>query len=94
MEGSSYADIDEKGGWDDVVFQHLTVSEPKHWTAETPYLYRIVVSLFDVAFYPSTNAYYNIIDSMWNICNLLHKPFGTNSHSFLSPSFLDLAAQE
>jgi len=39
--------IDEKGGWDDVVFQTLKVKEPKHWTAETPYLYRIVVSLID-----------------------------------------------
>jgi beta-galactosidase len=39
--------IDEKGGWDDVIFQKLAVKEPKHWTAETPYLYRIVVSLLD-----------------------------------------------
>ena len=41
--------VDEKGGWDDVVFQSLEVKEPKHWTAETPYLYRIVVSLIDEA---------------------------------------------
>jgi beta-galactosidase len=47
ITGTNNKRIDEKGGWDDVVFQHLTVSEPKHWTAETPYLYRIVVSLFD-----------------------------------------------
>ena len=39
--------IDEKGGWDDVIFQKLAVKEPKHWTAETPNLYRIVVSLID-----------------------------------------------
>lgn len=47
ITGTNNKRIDEKGGWDDVVFQHLTVSEPKHWTAETPYLYRVVVSLFD-----------------------------------------------
>lgn len=39
--------IDEKGGWDDVVFQSLKVQAPNKWTAETPYLYRLVVSLLD-----------------------------------------------
>ena len=39
--------IDERGTWDDVVFQTLHVREPKKWTAETPNLYRLVVSLFD-----------------------------------------------
>ena len=32
--------IDERGTWDDVVFQTLHVREPKKWTAETPNLYR------------------------------------------------------
>ena len=39
--------IDEKGGWDDVVFQTLHVREPRQWSAETPHLYRLVVTLFD-----------------------------------------------
>ena len=39
--------IDEKGGWDDVVFHQLNIEAPKKWTAETPYLYRCVVSLHD-----------------------------------------------
>ena len=47
ITGTNNKRIDEKGGWDDVVFQTLDVKEPKHWTAETPNLYRIVVSLID-----------------------------------------------
>ena len=47
ITGTNNKRIDEKGGWDDVVFQTLHVKEPKHWTAETPNLYRIVVSLID-----------------------------------------------
>lgn len=47
VTGTNNKRVDEKGGWDDVVFQTLEVKEPKHWTAETPYLYRIVVSLID-----------------------------------------------
>ena len=39
--------IDEKGGWDDVVFQTLDISQPRQWSAETPYLYRLVVTLYD-----------------------------------------------
>jgi beta-galactosidase len=39
--------VDEKGGWDDVVFQHITIKNPRKWTAETPNLYRCVVSLQD-----------------------------------------------
>jgi beta-galactosidase len=39
--------IDEKGGWDDVVFHHIAIQNPRKWTAETPYLYRCVVSLQD-----------------------------------------------
>jgi beta-galactosidase len=39
--------VDEKGGWDDVVFQSLSIENPRKWTAETPNLYRCVVSLED-----------------------------------------------
>ncbi|NLS14078.1 beta-galactosidase [Vibrio sp. SM6] len=39
--------IDERGSWSDVVFQTLHVREPKKWSAETPHLYRLVVSLLD-----------------------------------------------
>lgn len=39
--------IDEKGGWDDVVFHQIDIENPKKWSAETPYLYRCVVSLHD-----------------------------------------------
>lgn len=39
--------IDERGTRDDMVFQHLSISDPKKWTAETPNLYRLVVSLLD-----------------------------------------------
>lgn len=47
ITGTNNKRIDEKGGWDDVVFQRLDVTAPKHWTAETPNLYRIVISLLD-----------------------------------------------
>ncbi|MGO2507433.1 MAG: beta-galactosidase [Vibrio hibernica] len=39
--------IDERGSFDDVIFQVLPVATPKKWTAETPNLYRLVVSLLD-----------------------------------------------
>ena len=39
--------VDEKGGWDDVVFQSISIENPRKWTAETPNLYRCVVSLQD-----------------------------------------------
>lgn len=39
--------VDEKGGWDDVVFHNITIENPRKWTAETPNLYRCVVSLQD-----------------------------------------------
>ncbi|OBT01816.1 beta-galactosidase [Vibrio cyclitrophicus] len=39
--------IDERGTYNDVVFQTLHVREPKKWSAEVPNLYRIVVSLLD-----------------------------------------------
>ncbi|NDW21989.1 beta-galactosidase [Alteromonas hispanica] len=47
VDGTNNKRIDEKGGWDDVVFQTLDIKEPKHWTAETPNLYRLVVTLID-----------------------------------------------
>ncbi|WED26071.1 beta-galactosidase [Vibrio sp. DW001] len=40
--------VDEKGGWNDKVFLSVDVKEPRHWTAETPNLYRFVVTLLDV----------------------------------------------
>ena len=39
--------VDEKGGWSNVVFQTIDIQSPKKWTAETPALYRCVVSLLD-----------------------------------------------
>ncbi|MDR9826229.1 beta-galactosidase [Vibrio sp. FNV 38] len=39
--------IDERGTYNDVVFQTLSVREPKQWSAEIPNLYRLVVSLLD-----------------------------------------------
>ena len=39
--------IDEKGGWQDVVFQSVEIAAPKYWTAETPNRYRLVVTLLD-----------------------------------------------
>ncbi|PSW13616.1 beta-galactosidase [Photobacterium rosenbergii] len=39
--------IDERGSYNDVVFQTVSVREPNKWSAETPNLYRCVVSLLD-----------------------------------------------
>jgi len=39
--------VDEKGAWCDKVNHNIAVSEPKKWSAESPYLYRVVVSLID-----------------------------------------------
>ncbi|SIO96857.1 beta-galactosidase [Vibrio spartinae] len=39
--------VDEKGGWADQVEHHLTISRPRHWNEQTPYLYRCVVMLLD-----------------------------------------------
>jgi beta-galactosidase len=39
--------IDEKGGWSDRCFHRLHLREPKTWSAETPNLYRCVISLLD-----------------------------------------------
>ena len=49
VTGTNNQRIDEKGGWDDVVFQKLSVESPLHWTAETPNLYRLVVTLINEA---------------------------------------------
>ena len=37
--------IDERGSYHNIIFQTLSVREPKKWTAETPNLYRLVISL-------------------------------------------------
>lgn len=39
--------VDEKGGWQDVVFHNFTIKNPQKWSAEIPYLYRCVVSLLN-----------------------------------------------
>ncbi|MGL6259026.1 beta-galactosidase [Vibrio sp. WXL210] len=39
--------IDERGTFNDVVFQTLSIREPKLWSAEVPNLYRLVVTLLD-----------------------------------------------
>ncbi|WED22311.1 beta-galactosidase [Vibrio sp. JC009] len=39
--------IDEKGSWEDIAFHEIAVTEPQKWSAESPYLYRCVVSLLD-----------------------------------------------
>ncbi|MBK1878532.1 beta-galactosidase [Pelagicoccus mobilis] len=41
-------EVDEKGPYRDRFFQTLGVTNPKHWSAESPYLYRCVLSLLDV----------------------------------------------
>ncbi|HEY7866207.1 MAG TPA: glycoside hydrolase family 2 TIM barrel-domain containing protein, partial [Psychromonas sp.] len=37
--------IDEKGPFKDLCEQHIDVNSPQKWSAESPYLYRVVVSL-------------------------------------------------
>ncbi|WP_375750499.1 beta-galactosidase [Vibrio sp. HN007] len=39
--------IDEKGCWEDIAFHDIEIKEPKKWSAESPYLYRCVISLLD-----------------------------------------------
>ncbi|WCE29105.1 beta-galactosidase [Vibrio sp. SCSIO 43137] len=39
--------VDEKGGWDDKVFLSLGIERPKLWSAESPNLYRCVITLRD-----------------------------------------------
>ena len=46
-QGTNNKRVDEKGGWHDVVFHNLVIENPRKWTAETPHLYRCVVSLQD-----------------------------------------------
>ncbi|MBM7038396.1 beta-galactosidase [Vibrio ulleungensis] len=41
--------VDERGYWQDKVHVSIPVVEPKKWNAETPNLYRVVVSLLDDA---------------------------------------------
>ncbi|MBF9000944.1 beta-galactosidase [Vibrio nitrifigilis] len=40
-------EVDEKGGWSDRTEHELKVVCPYHWTAETPNLYRCVITLLD-----------------------------------------------
>ncbi|MFT6986482.1 MAG: beta-galactosidase [Psychromonas sp.] len=40
--------IDEKGPFKDLCEQHIDVSSPQKWSAECPYLYRVVVSLVNI----------------------------------------------
>lgn len=39
--------FDEKGGYQDKVFHSLNIEDPDKWNAESPILYRCIVSLFD-----------------------------------------------
>ncbi len=39
--------IDEKGAWNDIAFHEIAVTEPRKWSAESPYLYRCVIALLD-----------------------------------------------
>lgn len=47
--------IDEKGAWKDVAEHSLKIQSPEKWSAESPYLYRVVISL--------VNADNEVIDS-------------------------------
>ncbi len=47
IESTNNRVIDEKGGWEDVVFQRVDIKKPKLWSAEAPNLYRLVVTLLD-----------------------------------------------
>ncbi|MCD9511459.1 beta-galactosidase [Photobacterium phosphoreum] len=40
-------DVDEKGAWRDQTEHRLHISQPQQWNAETPYLYRAVIALYD-----------------------------------------------
>lgn len=39
--------VDEKGKWADKTFHQITVANPDKWSAESPTLYRVVVTLVD-----------------------------------------------
>lgn len=39
--------VDENGGWQDIVYHTITINNPQKWSAETPYLYGCVVSLYN-----------------------------------------------
>ncbi|MDT0595714.1 beta-galactosidase [Glaciecola petra] len=47
VEATNTKRIDEQGGWRDVVFHEINIQNPRKWTAETPHLYRCVVSLIN-----------------------------------------------
>jgi len=46
-EGAGQVEVDERGGFRDRIHHRLFVADPDKWTAETPNLYRLVVSLVD-----------------------------------------------
>jgi beta-galactosidase len=39
--------VDEKGAWNDLAEHAITIASPEKWSAESPYLYRVVVSLIN-----------------------------------------------
>ncbi|OIQ25685.1 beta-galactosidase [uncultured Vibrio sp.] len=39
--------VDEKGPWCDKTHHELNIAEPSRWSSESPYLYRVVVSLIN-----------------------------------------------
>lgn len=47
IDSANNRQIDERGSYDDAVFQSLVIESPKKWSAEQPNLYRLVVSLLD-----------------------------------------------
>ncbi|MFG1498452.1 beta-galactosidase [Saccharospirillum sp. HFRX-1] len=47
IENPGQIEVDERGGFRDRVQHCIAVSNPDKWTAETPNLYRLVVSLLD-----------------------------------------------
>ena len=40
--------VDEKGAWQDLAEHTIAIATPEKWSAESPYLYRVVVSLLNV----------------------------------------------
>ncbi|MFT6269182.1 MAG: beta-galactosidase [Alphaproteobacteria bacterium] len=47
IQGANNKRIDEKGGLHDTIFHTIAIENPKKWSAETPHLYRCVISLLD-----------------------------------------------
>lgn len=47
IESAGQMEVDERGGFRDQVQHRIAVANPEKWTAETPNLYRLVISLLD-----------------------------------------------